>query len=292
MRTIPLSVRYMVLSALCFALLGATVKATNMRGIPVLEILAARALISSLLSYADIYRKGISPWGNARFLLFIRGLVGTLALMCVFYAVTTIPLAEATLLQFLYPAFTALLGLLFLKEAIQWSTIVCIVLSTLGLLIIVQPDFLFGGGSDGPFALNLLGVGAGIVGALGSGIAYVIVRKLSSSEDPSVIIFYFPFIALPISIFLLGDGFVMPQGFTWFLLLLVGILTQVAQYGLTKAMQFEKAGKASAYAYVQVVFAALLGWIFFSEIPTMTTVLGAVLITGGALINVLSAEKK
>jgi drug/metabolite transporter (DMT)-like permease len=288
----PLSVRYMMLSAFCFALLGACVKATSMRGIPVLEVLAARALISSILSYGDIYRKGISPWGRNRFLLFMRGLVGTLALMCVFYAVTTIPLAEATLLQFLYPAFTALLGLVFLRESVQWPTILCIVLSTIGLVVIVQPDFLVPGYWSPQTPLNIMGVGAGLLGALGSGIAYVIVRRLSKTEDASVIIFYFPFIALPISCILLGNDFVMPSGFTWVLLLLVGVFTQIAQYGLTKAMQLETAGKASAYAYVQVLFAALLGWIFFAETPTLTTTLGALLITGGAIINVLATEKK
>lgn len=291
MKRIPLSARYMILSALGFALMGACVKAASHRGIPVLEILAARALVSACLSYIDIKRKKISPWGHNKFLLTLRGLIGTIALICVFYAVTVLPLAEATLLQYLYPIFTTLLAFVFLKEGIQRSALVCIFLSLTGLLIMVQPAFLFGTVAGNHEPLPFLGVASALLGALGSGTAYVVVRRLSDSEDASVIIFYFPFMALPVSCLLLWNDFILPTGISWLLLLLVGLFTQVAQYGLTKAMQTERAGKASAYSYVQVIFSAILGWIVFNEIPTIGTVFGAVFITGGALINVLHTGK-
>ena len=83
----------------------------------------------------------------------------------------------------------------------------------------------------------------------------------------------------------------MPTGLTWLLLLLVGIFTQVAQYGLTRAMQTEDAGTATAYSYVQVIFSALLGWLVFNEIPTVNTLFGALFITGGALINVIYQKR-
>lgn len=127
---------------------------------------------------------------------------------------------------------------------------------------------------------------AGLLGAFGSAVAYVIVRKLSQSEDSSVIIFYFPFIALPLSLMLLGDDFVMPGGEALLLLILVGVFTQIGQVGLTKAMQTETAGKATAYSYAQVVFAVLLGWAFFGDVPALTTLAGGGLIIVGALINV------
>jgi len=121
---------------------------------------------------------------------------------------------------------------------------------------------------------------------MGTGCAYVIVRKLIATEDPSVIIFYFPFIALPVSTLLLGADFVMPSGMSWLLLLLVGLFTQVAQFGLIMAIKTEKAARAEAYSYVQVLFSAIIGWLFFREIPTASTYLGAMCITGGAMINV------
>lgn len=278
----PPAVYYMLLSALGFSLMAACVKGASEYGIPVLEIVAARAVVSLFISYIDIKRKRIDVWGQNKGLLIARGSVGAIALLCVYYAVTTLPLAEATIMQYTYPAFTALIALLFLKEKVQKATLLCIVLSLIGLVLMVQPA---DGGSN-LSSLPWLSVMAALAGALGSAIAYVLVRKLSQTEDSSVIIFYFPLIALPISVIFLGRDFVVPSAEALLLLILVGIFTQVGQVGLTKAMQTEYAGKVSAYAYVQVVFSVVLGFVFFNEIPPDLTWVGGGLIIMGALINV------
>lgn len=283
LRSIPLGARYMLLSALGFALMAACVKAASQRGIPVLEIVAARALVSLLLSYVDIKRRQLSLWGHNRPLLLARGLVGAVALICVYYAVSTLPLAEASMLQFTYPAFTAVLALLLLKEPIQRATALCIALCLLGLGVILQPGL----AATELAALPWLSVGAALLGAFGSAVAYVLVRRLSQSEDSAVIIFYFPLVALPIALALLGEGLVLPNLEALGLLLLVGIFTQVGQVGLTKAMAVEAAGKAAAYAYVQVLFSILLGLVLFGEVPTLASLLGGGLIVAGALINAL-----
>lgn len=278
---LPVAARYMLLSALGFALMAACVKAVALKGIPVLEIVAARAAVSLLLSYADVRRKGISPWGHERGLLLARGAVGALALLCVYYAITVLPLAEATLLQYTHPLFTALLALWFLGERLRLPTLVCTLLSLLGLALMLAPELRAGALTR----LPLFGVLVALLGAFGSAVAYVLVRRLSRSEDSSVIIFYFPLIALPLSLLLLGREFVMPDGEALLLLLLVGVFTQVGQVGLTLAMRAEEAGKASAYAYAQVVFAAVLGWVWFEELPTFWTLVGGSLIVAGMLIN-------
>lgn len=287
-----MSALYMFISALSFALMSGCVKAVSLGGIPVMEILAARALVSSVLSYADIRRKGISPWGHNRPLLIARGVVGTMALMCFFYAITVLPLAEVTLLQYLNPVFTSVLALLFIGERIQRSTVGCIILSLIGLVLMVQPSFLFGHLSAGQH-LPTFGVTAALMGAFGAGAAYVLVRQLNKTEDPSVIIFYFPFIALPVSLLLLGDDFVMPQTLdTWILLLMVGIFTQIGQYCLTVAMKKEKASKAMAFSYVQVLFSAAIGWVFFSEVPGFPAFIGTLFIVGGAMVNLFPQLKR
>lgn len=274
-------VRYMLLSALGFALMAACVKSAATRGIPVLEIVAFRAIVSLALSYLDIKRKRLSVWGNNKPLLIARGTVGALALMCVFYAVSTLSLAEATVLQYTYPAFTALIALWFLKERIQFATLLCIGMSIAGVIAMMQPNLRDGIVIDA----SALSIAAALLGALGSAVAYVIVRHLSRTEDSSVIIFYFPLIAFPLSVVLLRDNFVIPNLEALVLLILVGIFTQIGQIGLTKAMAVEKAGKAAAYAYVQVVFSAILGWALFAEVPTLWTAVGGLFIISGALIN-------
>ncbi|MHA2810742.1 DMT family transporter [Vibrio campbellii] len=285
---IPIGVRFMVLSAFGFALMSATVKHVSLHGIPVFEIVAARALVSLVISYLDVKRKGISVWGNNKPLLFARGAVGTMALMCVYYSVTTLPLAEATIFQYIHPVFTALLAVFFLKERIQSSTFICIALCLLGVYVIVKPET----GPDAEHALPMFSVMIAILGAFGSSIAYVIVRKLSQTEDSSVIIFYFPLVALPASILLIGDQFVMPDLYLTMMLVLVGVFTQIGQLGLTKAMQTQEAGKASAYSYVQIIFSVVLGIVFFGELPSAWTYLGGALIVTGALINVFGQHLK
>ena len=278
-----MSVWYMLLSALGFALMAACVKEVSRLGIPVLEIVAARAVVSGIISYIDIKRKKLSLWGNNKPLLIARGVVGTFALMFVYYAVTTLPLAEATVLQYLHPVFTAILALCFLKERIQRSTLVCIIVSLFGLFVIIQPNLQ----STATFHYDWLSIGSGVMGALGSAIAYILIKKLTKTDDSSVIIFYFPVIAFPIAMLMLGSDFVMPSLVATGLLILVGIFTQVGQVGLTKALNSADASKATAYAYVQVLFSVFIGWAYFSEVPVYTTVIGGGLIMTGALINVL-----
>jgi drug/metabolite transporter (DMT)-like permease len=280
---IPKSAWYMLLSALGFALMAACVKEVSALGIPVLEIVAARAVVSGFISYLDIKRKKIPLWGNNKPLLIARGTVGAFALMFVYYAVTTLPLAEATVLQYLHPVFTAILALFFLKEIIQRSTIICIIVSLIGLLIIIQPNLQMNNMVSYPW----ISIMAGVMGAFGSAVAYIIIKKLTKTDNSSVIIFYFPVIAFPISMIMLGSDFVMPTLLATGLLVLVGIFTQVGQVGLTKALDCADANKATAYAYVQVLFSVFIGWVYFSEVPSLTTIIGGSFIMLAALINVL-----
>ena len=279
----PIGARYMTLSALGFSLMAVCVKEVSTYGIPVLQIIAARAIVSLIISYLDIKRKGISVWGNDKGLLIARGVAGSFALICVYFVVTTLPLAEATLIQYLYPAFTAIIALIFLKEHLHISSILCISLSLIGLLIMINPDMSFTEG----FALPWFNVFIGLLGALGTAVAYVLVKRLSKNEDSSVIIFYFPLIALPLSIILPGESFVIPDVPALILLLLVGVFTQVGQVGLTKAFASELVSKATAYSYVQIIFSIIFGWILFAEIPSFWTWIGGIFIVSGILINTL-----
>lgn len=285
---VPLGIRYVLLSAVGFALMSSLVKLVSTYGIPVFEIVAVRSLVSLVISYADVKRKGVSIWGHNKKLLIARGAAGSIALICVYYAIITLPLAEATILQYTHPVFTALLAFLVLGEKMQRSTMICIALCIVGLLVIISPEVSL----DGPTHLPMLSVLCALLGAAGSSVAYVIVKHLSNSEDSSVIIIYFPLMALPLSLVLLGNDFVVPNVEALILLILVGVFTQIGQIGLTKAMQTQDATVASAYSYIQVVFSAMLGWLVFSEVPGMWTWLGGALIVAGALVNVYGGIRR
>ena len=152
----------MLISALAFALMAALVKEAGQQGIPLLQIIFVRALISVALSLIDIGRAGVHPLGHRRVLLFTRGLSGFLALTGVFYALTHLSMAQATVLQYLHPVFTALLAFLFLAERPTTATLACIALSLLGLTSIVSPYLI----ASDAMPVSLWPVIAGLGGAL------------------------------------------------------------------------------------------------------------------------------
>jgi drug/metabolite transporter (DMT)-like permease len=271
----------MVAGAFCFSVMSALVKLAGER-LPSQEIVLARAGIALALSWALLRHAGVSPWGNERRLLLLRGTFGFLGLTCLFYSLTQLPLAEATVILYLHPVFTGLLAAAFLAERAGTGLRVGVALSLLGVVAVARPTSLL----DGSFALPPLGLLAGLGGAFFAGCAYVVVRRLSSTEHPLVIVFYFPLIAAPASIPAVLPVFVWPQGIEWLLLLGVGVFTQLGQLAITQGLRHEPAGRATALSYLQVVFAALWGVVFFAEVPDPLTALGAGLILTGTLFAI------
>ena len=271
----------MLISALAFALMAALVKEAGQLGIPLLQIIFVRALVSVVLSLIDIGRSRVHPLGNRKALLFARGFSGFLALTGVFYALFHLSIAQATVLQYLHPVFTALLAFLFLAERPTTATLACIALSLLGLVCMVVPYWTASDTTTAP----LWPVIAGLGGAFGSGVAYTLVRKLVITEHPSVIVLYFPMICVPGALLLGGADFIWPTAAGWWVLLGVGCFTQLGQLALTKAMQLDAASRVTSLSYVQIILAAILGWLAFGEIPTRATLLGGGLILLGAIVS-------
>ena len=172
-------------------------------------------------------------------------------------------------------------GFIFLAERPTTATLACIVLSLLGLICMVSP-YWWGPDNAGVPVWPVL---AGLAGAFGSGVAYTLVRKLVATEHPSVIVLYFPLVCLPGTLLLGGGDFIWPTITGWWVLLGVGCFTQFGQLALTKAMQLDAASRVTSLSYVQIIFAAVLGWLFFGEIPTQTTFLGGGLILLGAVVS-------
>ena len=271
----------MFISAFAFALMSALVKEASLLGIPLLQIIFIRAVISVILSLADIRRVRAHPLGHRRWLLLARGVTGFIALTSVFFAIIHLPIAAATMLHYMHPVFTALLAFIFLMERPTPATLICIALSLTGLGFMVAPLWL----SDGSTNLAFWPVMAGLGGALGSGIAYTLVRKLVATEHPSVIVLYFPLVCIPGTLLLGATDFIWPDAMGWSVLVGVGCFTQLGQLTLTKAMQRDSASRATSLSYIQIVFAALLGWLFFAEVPAVATLLGGALILFGAMVS-------
>lgn len=272
-------VLFMVQSAFAFSIMSLLVKWAGER-IPSQEIVLARALISLALSWLLLKRIGVSVWGHQRAKLVVRGGLGFLGLTCFYYALTQLPLADATLIQYMHPVFTAVLAVFLLGERVGRGLAIALALSITGVLLVLRPDWLFGLGDP---ALPLWPVAVALAGAFFSASAYVMVRHLAPREHPLVIVFYFPLVAVPAALPGVVGNFVWPEGIEWLLLLGVGIFTQIGQVSLTHGLRSEPAGQATALSYLQVLLAAGWGVLFFAEIPDTWTLVGGVLILGGTL---------
>ena len=277
----------MVASALSFSLMGVCVKQVGGR-IPAAEVVFARAIVSVGLSWWLLHRAGIPAWGKRRWLLIWRGTIGTAALLCVYAALAALPLAAATVLQYLYPPFTALLAWLMLGEPIGKRVLAAMALGWLGVLLVAQPAGLLHGGAS----LALFPVLIAVAGALFTALAYVSVRSLGTSEHPLVIVFYFPLVALPLSLPLVALNPVLPTPAELLWLVGVGVFTQLGQVYLTRSLTALPAARATAISYVQVLFAGGWGWLLFGESIDSWTIAGAGLVLAATLVSLSHSQRQ
>ncbi len=279
-RLMSQGLKYMVAASFFFSLMSLLVKITGRR-LPPQEIVMIRSAVLLLIVSFTIHRQQINPWGVNKKLLLLRGLLGFIAVNCFYIALVRLPLAEATVIMFTNPVFTALIAAVVLAELFGIKDIGLMAISLAGVLLVVQPAILFGNTGAG---LDTIGVAMGLVSAVLSAAAWVTIRKLSQTEPVVVIVFYFAMIATFGSVPLVMMNPVWPTAVEWLLLIGIGIATHFGQLNLTRGLKLEKAGRAASVAYLQMVFAALWGLLIFNEIPTLLSIAGAVLIVGSTLM--------
>jgi drug/metabolite transporter (DMT)-like permease len=161
--------------------------------------------------------------------------------------------------------------------------------SLVGVAVVAQPAWLTDAmqRAGAPVAataeIDPWAVGLGLAGAFFSAAAYVTVRRLSSTEHPLVIVLYFPLVTVPATLPTVLSALIWPTPIEWLGLLGVGIAAQAGQVWLTRGLAALPAARGTALSYIQVVFAAILGLVFFAEPIRATTVLGAALVIGSTL---------
>lgn len=267
----------MALAAFFFSLMSLLVKVAGQR-LPSSELVMGRSVVSLAITWVMLRRAHVNPWGQRQGLLVVRGLVGFGGLLCFFYAIPRLPLADVTTIQFTNPAFTALFAALFIRERLTRTVVLSIAVSLAGVTLIAQPTVLFGQGAN---TLDLTAVSVALLGAVFAGIAYTTVRKLRETEHPLVVVFYFPLVSIPACLPILAPVAVWPTPLEWLILVGIGVLTQIAQIFLTTGLHKEPAGRATSVSYLQILFAAVWGFTFFGEVPDILTVFGVLLVVSG-----------
>ncbi len=270
----------MLLATFTFTLMKVCVKAIP--HIPAIEIILFRSIISLVISMYYLKRQNVSVWGNNKPVLILRGIAGATALITYFHLLQQIPLATASTLQYLAPIFTAILGMVLVKEKVKPWQWIFFAVSFSGVVVVQGFDHRIS------WIHLVMGVGA----SLFMGLAYNFIRMLKNSEHPLVIIFYFPLVMLPITGIWSAFVWVQPVGWDWLILLAVGIFTQIAQFFMTKSYQTEELSKVSILNYVGIVYALGFGWLLFDETFNLMTYVGMGLVILGVGSNVLLKQLK
>lgn len=262
----PQAIASILLATLLFTSLNICVK--FLPHLPTSEIVLFRGVIAAFLCYVSLKRQGIALWGSQKKMLFWRGLFGTLSLFSLFYCLHKMPLAMAMMLSNLAPLFTVIIAHFYLKESGTFWQWIFLGLAFGGVILVK--------GWDGD--VSWWHASIGVFGAFMAGCAYTCVRLLRTTEHPLVVVFSFPVVSVPLMIIPASLEWVTPSGWDWMFLIVMGVLTQFAQYFMTVAYQLERAAKIMVYNYAGVAWAVAVGWFFFKESLQAPQIIGLLVI--------------
>lgn len=255
--------------------------------IPVVEILFIRQILVVIIISPVIFRNwntvfktkiyGMHSW---------RAALSIIAMYTGFSAVVNMPLAEVTAISFARILFTTILAIIFLKEVIGVRRWTSIIIGFVGVLVIIRPD---------PDNINIYALMAIVSALFVSGIQ-IILRKLAQIDKPSTILALH---SVSITLVLALPAYfqwVMPNLHEMILILMIGSLMSVMQWLFIQALRVGEAAAIAPMEYVRLIYAGIIGFIFFAEIPTVWTLSGAGIIVASTLYtmhrNTVKASQK
>ena len=221
--------------------------------------------------------RAIAPIGH-----FWRGFVGTLAMGLGFAGLAYLPLPEVTAIGYAAPLLTVVFAAMFLGEEVRAFRITAVALGLIGVMIVLSPRL---SGVDSAGQREALGAVLVLASAVFAALAQVFVRKLVMTEKTPAIVFWFSVTASLLALTTLPFGWVWPTPWEAALLVTAGLLGGVGQILLTSSYREADASLVAPFDYASMIFALLIGYFVFAEVPTRTMLLGAgIVIFAGCLI--------
>ena len=277
----------LIFASFFFSLMTVCVKKID-NTIPIYELVFFRSLLSLLITSWIIKKRNLNPWGDNKPLLVLRGFLGTLALVCIFYAIRNMPLNISTVIQYTYPIFISIFAGILINEKITKNIIIASLTGWLGILIILNPSQL----SSLKIELNTLTVVIAFLGAISTALAYITVKKLSLKEDIFIIIKYFPLISIILLTPIVFLNWVTPSINDLIWIIGIGVFTQAGQTFLTIGIKNLQTSEAATINYLQVFFGSLWGIMFFKEIINVNFIIGSFLVLLGTIMTSSKIVKK
>ena len=262
-------------AALCFALMGTFIRLAG--DVPSMQKSFFRNIVAALCAGVVLLRQKpeFHPTKQSVLCLLGRSVCGTVGLLCNFYAIDHLVLADASMLNKMSPFFAIIFSWFMLKERISLRQTAAVVVAFIGCVLVVKPTF-----SNLDLGPSLIG----LLGGLGAGVAYTFVRMMKRYDVPgTVIVFVFSAFSTLVTLpYLIAVHAPM----TWtqvFWLVMTGAAGAGGQFSITAAYTFAPASELSVYDYTQVIFSAILGFFLFRQIPDVYSFIGYVLIIGMAV---------
>ena len=284
MNTKTKGILYVITAAFGFSMMSVFVHLSG--DLPPFQKAFFRNLAAFIVVTVIMVKNKISPMPKKGSIpsLFCRSLFGTIGLVCNFYAIDHLVLADANMLNKLSPFFAIIFSVFLLNEKPTIVQIVGVLTAFVGSMFIIKPS------ASGYASFPAL---IGVIGGLGAGAAYTFVRRLGKNgENSFLIIFYFSafscLVCLPFMI--LNPAAMSMKSFVC--LVCAGISACIGQFGITKAYICAPAREISVYDYTQVIFAAIFGYFIFKQIPDALSVLGYVLICGAGIAMFFYNKKR
>jgi S-adenosylmethionine uptake transporter len=275
---------WMVVAGLAFALMGACVKFAA-ADFSAAELVFWRSLLSMAVSAALLARAGLGL-ATARFGVHAhRGISGFVSLFMFFHALTHLPVATATALNYTSPLFVAVLFTLLARERIRALLAGAVALGFVGTILLLRPTI-------APEQLwpALVGLASGAISA----VAYWNVRQLVQADEPEErVVFYFAlFCAAGALVWMLPQGWTAVTADNVAMLAGVAIFGTLGQMALTRAYGKGPAIVAAALSYSGIVFAAILGLVLFGDRLPLAAWIGIVLIVAAGIIAVQAQPRE
>ncbi|SHH47110.1 DMT family transporter [Cognatishimia maritima] len=269
-----------------FAIMASLIKATSDH-VPSWQAVFFRAffampVILIWLAQRGELRTGLrvsNPWGH-----FWRGVIGTTAMAFGFAGLGLLPFPEVTAIGFASPLLIVILAALLLGEKVRIFRLSAVFVGLIGVGIILYPRItVFGSG--GAESLALLGAVFVLASAAFRALAQVHIRKLVQTDQTSAIVFYFSLTSSLLGLCTIPLGWVMPTTTEVLFMIGAGLIGGIAQILLTSGYRYAEASLLAPFDYTSMIFAVVIGYFVFSEIPTSATLTGsAIIITAGIAI--------
>lgn len=265
---------YALASAFAFAVMGVFVKLAA--DTPVLDKVLFRNLVSLVITFVIVLQNHRPIIGERRNQLALMGrsLLGIGGVVCFFWAIDHLFLADATMLAKLSPFFVAIFAAVFLHERLTIRVSAALVLGFAGGLLVIKPSF----------DLAVLPALIGAASAVFAGGAYVLLRFLRNREAPETIVFHFSLVSVVGLLPFVLPNFGRPTLTESMWLLGIGLGAAVGQLTLTASYRHGPAGQVALAGYSNIIFSAFFGWLLWTEVPDLLSLTGGLLILAGGVV--------